>query len=202
MKANYDAISQDWDRNRKTLPAKDNALFEYFIESLPPEANILDLGCGTGVPIAQLLANQGFKITGIDRSAKLIQKAQGYVPTASFHQAEIEDYKIEKTYEGIVLWDVIFHLPRALHKPIIERIYDSLTPQGLLILSSGGSEENLPPFTDFMFGIEFFYDAYSVKTLIRSCEEIGFKVEKNEFVNKPDGDRDKGRIGVVLSKAS
>ena len=201
MKANYDLISDDWSNIRKILPPKDSSLFELFIGKLPEQARILDLGCGSGIPIAKLLDERGFQITGIDRSTRLLNKAKENVPMATFHKGEIEDYEINNTYHGVVLWDTLFHLPRAEHQPIIERIFNSLSSHGLLILSSGGSEENLPPFTDFMFGVEFFYDAHPIKKLLKLCEHIGFNVERHLLVNKPDGKRDKGRIGVALSKA-
>lgn len=201
MKANYDLISDRWANIRRELPPKDKALFDFFIANLPKQAKVLDLGCGSGVPIAKLLDMQGFQVTGIDRSEKLLKKAKENVPRASFYKKDIEDYKINNIYDGIVLWDILFHLPRQEHQPILEKIYNSLSSNGLVILSSGGSEENLPPFTDFMFGVEFFYDSYPIKEFISLCKNIGFNLTKYELVNEPDGDRDKGRIGVVLSKA-
>ena len=200
MKANYDLISDDWVNLRKSLPQKDNLLFGYFMNNLPGLAKILDLGCGTGVPVARLLSDNGFQITGIDRSAKMLEKARENLPAADFHQAEIEDYEITGPYDAVVFWDTLFHMPRTEHQPILEKIFDSLKPGGLLILSSGGSKESLPPFVDFMFGVPFFYDSYPIKELIDICSSIGFIVMKCELLNEPDGDRDKGRVGVVLSK--
>ena len=38
-------------------------------ERLPPGAAVLDLGCGTGVPVARALAKR-FAVTGVDISAR------------------------------------------------------------------------------------------------------------------------------------
>jgi 2-polyprenyl-3-methyl-5-hydroxy-6-metoxy-1,4-benzoquinol methylase len=38
--------------------------------SLPPGAAILDLGCGSGVPIAQALLADGFDVHGVDASPR------------------------------------------------------------------------------------------------------------------------------------
>jgi SAM-dependent methyltransferase len=200
MKADYDLISEDWATLRKTLPQKDNLLFEFFVENLPERAEVLDLGCGTGVPIAKLLSDNGFRVTGVDRSANLLDKARENVPAADFQRAEMEDYQMAGAYDGVVLWDALFHLPRAEHRPVLAKISGSLKPGGSLILSSGGSRESLPPFVDFMFGVPFFYDAYPVNEFIGICNAVGFTVARFEVLNEPDGDRDKGRIGVVLSK--
>lgn len=39
-------------------------------QTLPSGATILDLGCGTGVPILQVLVERGFKVYGVDASSK------------------------------------------------------------------------------------------------------------------------------------
>lgn len=200
MKADYDLISEDWANLRKALPEKDSRLFTFFVENLLARAEVLDIGCGSGVPVAKLLSDSGFQVTGIDRSANLLDKARENVPSADFRQAEMEDYRIAGMYDGVVLWDALFHLPRAEHRLILEKIFSALKPGGLLILSSGGSEKSLPPFVDFMFGVPFFYDAYPVDEFIGICNAIGFTVARFRVLNEPDGDRDKGRIGVVLSK--
>ncbi len=42
---------------------------------IPPEASILECGCGLGLA-AQLLAKEDFKVTGIDASSLFISKAK------------------------------------------------------------------------------------------------------------------------------
>jgi len=39
-------------------------------QMLPGGATVLDLGCGTGVPISQALIERGFNVYGVDASAK------------------------------------------------------------------------------------------------------------------------------------
>jgi SAM-dependent methyltransferase len=76
MKADYDRIAADWIRARQALPPLDQTLIESFIEQLPPGARVLDLGCGTGRPIAMLLARHALPVHGVDRSAALLAEAQ------------------------------------------------------------------------------------------------------------------------------
>lgn len=200
MTSNYDLIADSWAMHRTVLPAKDRALFEFFMSRLPQPAHILDLGCGTGVPIARLLDDSGFCVSGIDASANLLAKAKENVPNARFTRQDITEYALNTSYDGMVLWDVLFHLPREQHRPLLSKIHQALPEHGVVIVSSGGSDKDLPPFTDFMFDVEFFYDAYPVAEFIHLCEDLGFKVAQFEQVNIPDGNRDKGRIGVVLVK--
>jgi SAM-dependent methyltransferase len=201
VKADYDLIVDEWLNARQQLPQLDRELFDFFTERLPTHAGILDLGCGSGVPVTSILVERGFVVTGVDRSTSLLAHAKELLPMCAFHKAEIEEYAITANYGGIVLWDVLFHIPRQQHYGILKKIYQALNPFGLLILSSGGSEHEIPPFTDFMFGVAFFYDAYPILEFYELCINIGFTVEKGVVVNKADGLRDKGRIGMVLSKA-
>ena len=200
MKANYDLICDQWKIARKNMPGKDIELFDFFLSGLSKKSKILDLGCGSGLPIAKRLAELDFSVVGIDRSEKLLEQARENVPNGLFLKDEIESYEIDVEYSGVVLWDCLFHLPREQHRPLLAKIYQILPKGGLLMLSSGGSDIDQPPFTDFMFGVEFFYDSYTPDILISICDEIGFTTEKVIVVNKPDGTNDKGRVGMVLSK--
>lgn len=198
MKTDYDRIAEQWGEARKTLSERDRTLFERFTELLPENPRILDIGCGTGIPIARWLTEQGADLYGIDRSSRLLAMARENVPQAVFDLGDVETFTIDEKFDGAVLWDVIFHIERQKHRPILERIHRRLRPRGSLIVSSGGSEH--PPFTDQMFGVDFSYDAHGPDTFIQICRDVGFSVAEHAILNEPDGGRDKGRIGLVLTR--
>jgi len=200
VKARYDLIATHWIHARRTLPPLDRVLIDAFRAHLPAQADVLDLGCGTGHPIATLLADQGCLIHGVDRSPALLAEARRNLPDASFVEAEIEDCPIGGPWHGVVCFDALFHLPRSTHEPILRRIFEALVPGGVLVLTSGGSATDEGPFTDTMFGVEFFYDAFPRDELVGRCETLGYRVEKRVMLNEPDGARDKGRLGLLLSK--
>jgi len=68
------------------------------------------------------------------------------------------------------------------------------------LLSSRGHQEDIPPFTDIMFGTEFFYDSFTPQKLLGQLKEIGFRIVKQVVLNEPDGERDRGRIGIITLK--
>ena len=45
---------------------------------------MLDLGCGTGVPTAGMLAESGLEVVGIDVSTEMLALARRNVPTGRF----------------------------------------------------------------------------------------------------------------------
>ncbi|EKO3490647.1 class I SAM-dependent methyltransferase [Vibrio fluvialis] len=200
MKTDYDAIAEDWNRLRTHLPAPDLALFELFRCYIPPQGRVLDLGCGHGIPIAAMMTERGFTLTGVDRSERLLSLARSAMPQQEWIQSELESFEPVGHYHGVIIWDSMFHLPRHEHLTLLGKVFEALEPEGVVILSSGGSDTDLPPFTDIMLGHEFFYDAFPVSLLLRHCREMGFRILRHELVNEPDGGRDKGRLGVVLQK--
>lgn len=202
MKTDYDAIAEDWNRLRTHLPAPDLALFELFRCYIPLQGRVLDLGCGHGIPIAAMMTERGFTMTGVDRSERLLSLARSAMPQQEWIQSELESFEPVGHYHGVIIWDSMFHLPRHEHLTLLGKVFEALEPEGVVILSSGGSDTDLPPFTDIMLGHEFFYDAFPVPVLLRHCREMGFRILRHELVNEPDGGRDKGRLGVVLQKSA
>ncbi len=58
------------------------------LDLLPPDAVVLELGCGAGVPVTQALAERS-RVTGVDISAEQIALAERYVPDATFLRADM-----------------------------------------------------------------------------------------------------------------
>lgn len=200
MKADYDSISEHWLNARKALPPKDRELFELFLDNLPANSKILDLGCGHGIPVAELISNRGHRIVGVDRSEKLLAFARNAMPAHEWILSDLDSFEINDIYDGIVIWDSLFHLPRTEHLTLLRKVSSALKPNGVLILSSGGSETDIPAFTDQMFGQTFFYDSFPINQLLQHCIDSELEVIKSVLVNVPNGARDKGRLGVVLQK--
>ena len=75
----YDNIAYDF-ANMRVEFASEKKYLDLFIKALKPKSSILDVGCGSGIPIARYLINQGFKVTGIDGSRELLSIAQNNCP--------------------------------------------------------------------------------------------------------------------------
>ncbi len=41
-------------------------------KTLPPNATVLDLGCGTGIPISKVLLEEGIRVYGVDASQAMV----------------------------------------------------------------------------------------------------------------------------------
>src|SRR4051812_25942474 len=95
VRRGYDAISIAYrdDDGRARSESERPGLYAAWIDELapllPPNARVLDLGCGAGVPATKLLAEKGFDVLGIDISAVQIERARRLVRGARFEQADM-----------------------------------------------------------------------------------------------------------------
>lgn len=81
-----------------------------FTSCLPAGGHILDIGCGTGSPIAEYFVNQGFKVTGVDSSPSMIARCKEKFPDETWLVADMRELRLDMTYDGILAWDSFFHL--------------------------------------------------------------------------------------------
>jgi cyclopropane fatty-acyl-phospholipid synthase-like methyltransferase len=191
----YETIALRWDAQRTQLSLAESRILAIAVAGLEPGSLILDLGCGTGRPIATHLAAAGFRILGVDQSPAMLALAQARLPTHRWVRAEIERFAFDPGHDGAVAWDSLFHIPRERHGEIFARLRRSLPTGGRFAFTAGGSDH--PAFTDTMLGREFFYDSHPPAVTVTLLEQAGFRVEHHEYLNHPDGARDKGRIAVV-----
>lgn len=85
--------------------SKDPSLAK-FLKTLPvglkANSTILDLGCGTGVPVASTLAQAGHKVTGIEISKELVENCTANVPGATFEVSDMLTYKPTHKFDCVL----------------------------------------------------------------------------------------------------
>ncbi len=101
---------------------------------LPPGGAVLDLGCGAGVPATLWLARRGFAVTGVDFSGRQLDLARKLVPSAAFRKADMTDLELDPgTFDAVVAFHSIIHVPREEHPALLQKIHRWLKPGGLFL---------------------------------------------------------------------
>ncbi len=195
----YNAIAEHWARHRVTLSPREAEVLPKLVEGLAPHSTLLDLGCGTGQPVATYFADAGFRIIGVDQSSAMLALARQRLPMHQWLLGTLEDFPAISNVAAVVAWDSLFHIPREQHAHIFRRVRTALPVGGRFALTIGGSEH--PAFTDVMFGHTFFYDSFPPKQVAALLETAGFRVVHESYLNHPDGARDKGRVALVAAAA-
>jgi cyclopropane fatty-acyl-phospholipid synthase-like methyltransferase len=190
----YDDIAGQWHDAPRGFAAR--RYVELLLEGLAPGARVLDLGCGTGEPVARYVAGRGFRVVCVDESAKMLEIARRVVPGAEFVRADMRGLTLEGTFAAAVAWDSVFHVERERHREIFRRLWALLDAGGRLLLSAGGS--GAEGFTSEMYGRPFFYSGFEPAETVRLLTDEGFVVELCEV----DDPSSRGHIAVVARKVA
>ena len=109
-----------------------------FARALVPGARILDLGCGTGVPITQCLVEDGYDVFAIDSSSKMLEQFRMSFPGVPVQCATIQDSDFfGLCFDAVVAWGVWFHLTAADQETGIEKVARVLNPGGRFLFTAG-----------------------------------------------------------------
>jgi 2-polyprenyl-3-methyl-5-hydroxy-6-metoxy-1,4-benzoquinol methylase len=95
------------------------------------DLEICDLGCGRGW-LSELLSASG-KVTGVDLSAKGVEKASKLWPHIDFRQADILSYTADRKFDLIVSTEVIEHVTDQ--RQFAATVARNLKPGGFVILT-------------------------------------------------------------------
>lgn len=89
---------------------------------LPPQATILDLGCGPGVPISETLLKSGFRVYGVDASASMVAAFQTSFPGTPVQCAAVEDSDFfNRRFDAVVAWGLMFLLDAETQRRLIAK---------------------------------------------------------------------------------
>ena len=109
------------------------ARLEAFLALLPPDAAILELGCGAGGDTAEMLA-RGFDVLPTDGSPEMAEVASRRlgrpVGTLLFH-----DLDAVEAYDGVWANACLLHVPRDELAQVLSLIWRALKPGGVFYAS-------------------------------------------------------------------
>lgn len=135
-RALYDAEAVRWDRDR-ARGLTERPWLDLLLAHVPVGGAVLDLGCGSGDPIAAYLLEQGRAVTGVDFSPAMLEIARRRFPAACWIEADMRALELDHPFHGIVGWDSFFHLSRDEQRALIPRLARHLLPGGGLLLTVG-----------------------------------------------------------------
>jgi SAM-dependent methyltransferase len=134
----YQLHSVDWDRERgRSLFEK--PWLDRMLTLLPPKRSILDLGCGSGEPIARYFIDRGCDVTGVDSSSALIGIGRSRFPGQNWLAADMRTLSLSRRFDGILAWDSFFHLGQDEQRRMFPIFGTHAAPRAALMFTSGPS---------------------------------------------------------------
>lgn len=130
----YDALARRWDDWAARVSPDPRATWARKVfDHVAAGERAVELGCGTGVPVGALLADQ-YRYEGVDLSVGMLRRAQEAVANGSFTNADMLSVAYESGSLGaVVAFYSIVHVERAQHATLFGRIASWLRPGGVFV---------------------------------------------------------------------
>jgi SAM-dependent methyltransferase len=134
----YQRHGREWakDRGNKLF---EGAWLDRFLDLLPAKPHILDIGCGSAEPIERYLIEKGSHLTGVDSSPPLIDLGKSHFPNQDWLIADMRTLSIDRTYDGILAWDSLFHLSPDHQRQMFPIFRKHAAASAALMFTSGTS---------------------------------------------------------------
>ncbi len=186
VREGYNELSQLYRGDSKT-----DGNYPRWVEALdrrlPRQATVLDLGCGNGIPVSQLLDAAGHQVTGVDISDVQVERARALVPGATFLREDATVLELPAdSLDAVVSLFALIHVPLDEQPGLIAKIARWLKPGAILLASTGhsawtGTEDR------WLGGNATMWWSHADRDTYRQWfEQAGLQIELEEFV--PEGD--------------
>lgn len=176
VEAGYDQIAGHYLRSKVSSDPLILGVLEDFSRSLPSDAEVLDLGCGAGVPVTQWLSKR-YSVTGVDVSRRQIELARQNVPDAALIQSDVTALEFPSdTFHGVVSFYAVIHVPREEQSLLVTHIYQWLKPGGVF-LANWATEEWEGEETDWEgWGAPMWWSHYGTERNLKMMTDAGFSI--------------------------
>lgn len=182
----YEENASFWAQERSKTKFLEKKFMEWILGHLSPGDQLLDLGCGSGFPIASFFLDKGIKVTGLDAASAMIKIANEDLPQGDWFVTDMRTLSLGRKFQAIIAWDSFFHLNFSEQEKMFPLFKDHLTKQGLLVFTSG--PERGEAIGD-MNGNQLFHASLSPEEYRALLEKNKFEVIKYYTRDESNADR-------------
>jgi SAM-dependent methyltransferase len=167
---------------------------------LPDGADVLELGCGRGVPGTRQLARR-HRVTGVDISAVQIELARHHVPEASFVHADALELEVAPgSFDAVVALYFFGHVPLDEQRELIGRIALWLRDGGLVLATFGAGDPGEEVDADWL-GAPMYFASLGGGSYLPLLRDRGFEPLREEVVVQQEPGHGDVSFHWVLARA-
>ena len=131
----WEEVANEFVATRSTIGAA--LIRSWARQNVPRRGSVLDVGCGSGVPVAAALIDQGLDVFGVDASATLIAAFRRRFPSAhAACESAQESAFFHRSFDAAVAIGLLFLLSPADQRHLLGRIAGKLRPGGRLLFTA------------------------------------------------------------------
>lgn len=108
-------------------------IMEPFLKLLPENAEILDLGCGSGRDTLYM-EEEGFYVTALDGSEEMCKLAEIYTDKEVLH-ITFDELDFDEVFDGVWACASLIHVEEGEIDSVLEKVVNALKPGGVLYMS-------------------------------------------------------------------
>jgi SAM-dependent methyltransferase len=163
-------------------------------------SDVLELGCGRGVPATRELARR-HRVTGVDISAVQVELARHHVPEAGFVHADATELLVaEASLDAVVALFFFGHVPAEEQRELIGRIGAWLRPGGHLLSTFGVGEAGEDVDEDWL-GAPMFFASLAGDAYGPLLHDAGLETVRDEVVAQQEPGHGEVFFRWVLARA-
>jgi SAM-dependent methyltransferase len=163
------------------------------------DAQVLDLGCGAGIPVARELSYKA-NVLGLDLSPRQIELARQNVPTARFIVGDMITAKMPSNhFDAICAFFSITHLPRDQHLQLLQLVTDWLRPGGVFVASLG-AKAAADMIESNWLGVPMFFSHFDAVTNLDLVRMAGLQVSHHEILSHDEDGKSIQFLWLVAHK--
>ncbi|THV37627.1 class I SAM-dependent methyltransferase [Glycomyces buryatensis] len=183
VQSGYDTVSYAY-RDDEDAPPQYRPWIEQLLHEHPPGTEVLDIGCGCGVPMSKSLAESGHAVTGIDISEVQIARARRLVPSARFFCGDATAFPFpDRSFDLILCLYTLWHVPLPNQESFIGRMSRWLRPGGALLATVAVSEWEGVKDGWLEGGSRMWWGHRDLDTYRTWFDAAGFDIESDEFIS-------------------
>lgn len=130
----YERTATLWDAERRRVQLDgEREWFKRFLGHVRPGAAVLDIGCGSGEPIAADLVARCHPVTGVDSAPSLIAMCRQRCPMRDWIIADMRRLDLGRVFGGIVAWHSLFHLTQDDQRSMFPRFARHAAPGAITL---------------------------------------------------------------------
>lgn len=149
--------------------------------SLPSGAAVLDLGCGCGAPISQVLIQEGFSVYGVDASPSMVEAFRRRFPGAHLACEPVETSSFfSRNFDAALAWGLMFLLPEPGQRDLIRRVARALGPGGRFLFTAPAQVCAWPDSSTGRPSLSLGADAYRAELAEAGLVLVGEQVDDND----------------------
>ena len=179
----YQTYAADFDRWR-SRDLMEKPWLDRFLTDLPPNASILDIGCGAGEPVSRYCIESGHEVTGIDASLSLISLCRQRFPGHQWLVGDMRDLSSDRRFDGLIAWHSLFHLTPEDQQRVLQRCMRLAAGEAVLMFTAGPDRQEM---LGRFCGQPLYHASLAFEDYRSILAEGGFRIVAHEIEGQASG---------------